>query len=138
MMRPLQELKISYYAQNRYRISAQKKARRAAGLHTTSPEAAARIEARRKANRLFFIEKLGGKCADCGYCAHPSALQFDHVDPSQKLYEIAKLIGRMDRDFIWAEVKKCVLRCANCHIVKSIESGDLRRHGRGNGSKPPK
>lgn len=62
------------------------------------------------------VEYLGGKCVDCGYASHIVALDFDHVNPSEKEFKIS---GNFR--FRWKELKKeldkCVLRCANCHRV---------------------
>lgn len=60
------------------------------------------------------VDYLGGKCIDCGYNKCLQALEFDHVDPSQKEFTIS---GK--HCFSWGKIKieldKCVLRCANCH-----------------------
>lgn len=80
---------------------------------------------RREANRAFFIEKLGGRCVICGYDAHPSALDFDHRDPSTKMINVSAIMNWKDRDRIWPEVQKCQLLCANCHRIKSIECREI-------------
>lgn len=61
------------------------------------------------------IKYKGGSCAKCGYDADISALEFHHVDPSAKEFNISKhALGKP-----WKEVKqelnKCILLCANCH-----------------------
>jgi len=70
------------------------------------------------------ISYKGGKCAHCGYCNHPAAFQFHHVDPKQKDVSWVKLRLR-SWDKIIFELDKCVLLCANCHsIVHSISKYD--------------
>ena len=67
----------------------------------------------RQRTKLRAIEYKGGKCQRCGYDRCINAMDFHHVDPSQK--EIR--IGGSTRS--WAKLKteldKCVLLCANCH-----------------------
>lgn len=58
-------------------------------------------------------------CVDCGE-VDPIVLQFDHLDPQQKKYNIAHAIKL---GFAWArvldEIEKCVVRCANCHTRRT-------------------
>lgn len=67
---------------------------------------------RRKAN---LIKAMGGKCCLCGYDKVQDALDFHHIDPSTKEYGIAEkgTCHNLDKDI--AEIRKCVLVCANCH-----------------------
>ena len=127
MRRPSETLKCRHYAKNRDRILREAKLRRDASTKPSNdPETVKKIQERRRSNRLFFLEKLGGKCVDCGSSGHPSVLQFDHVDRSKKaVTHMGNLFARVRREDIWKEVQKCVLRCANCHWVKSVASGDF-------------
>lgn len=67
---------------------------------------------RRKEN---LIKVCGSKCALCGYDKLPAGLEFHHIDPTQKSYGIASkgTCHAIDKDL--AEVRKCLLICANCH-----------------------
>lgn len=58
--------------------------------------------------------KLLKGCIDCGYRAHSAALQFDHV--YDKKFGIGNASGRNWED-LKAEIRKCEVRCANCHAV---------------------
>lgn len=58
-------------------------------------------------------------CIDCGYNKHPAALDFDHVD-GEKLFEVSKTMGRSFAKMT-AEIAKCVVRCSNCHRIKTFE-----------------
>ena len=62
---------------------------------------------------------LGHPCADCRE-ADIATLDFDHVDPSTKVTEVAKMVGHRSWDGIQAEIAKCVVRCANCHRHRTI------------------
>ena len=76
-----------------------------------------RIQRVQMKRRLVNI--LGGKCIDCGYNQHLAALDFDHINPKTKNFGIANKLGFLDFLDLLVEVKKCVLRCANCHRIKS-------------------
>ena len=58
-------------------------------------------------------EKMGGKCVQCGATEH---LQFDHINPSEKLYNISNNFFRQDID---EEIAKCQLLCSRCHLEKT-------------------
>jgi hypothetical protein len=55
----------------------------------------------------------GSKCSVCSYDKCSSALQFHHIDPSEKEFEISESAYSLEN--LIAEAKKCVLLCANCH-----------------------
>lgn len=61
-------------------------------------------------------------CVDCGF-SDPRALQFDHLDPKTKKHNIADMVsGRYNSASLEAlkeELEKCVVRCANCHQIKT-------------------
>ena len=58
-------------------------------------------------------ESRGGRCVRCGYDKCIKALEFHHLDPSQKDFTISnenfKLLDAVK------ESKKCILICSNCH-----------------------
>lgn len=58
-------------------------------------------------------EKRGGKCIRCGYDKCLKALEFHHIDPSQKEFTISNANFRLKEAS--EEIKKCILICANCH-----------------------
>lgn len=60
------------------------------------------------------IEYLGGKCQQCGYAKCPLAFDFHHKDPSEKDFTISNY-SNLCWAKIEAEIKKCILLCANCH-----------------------
>jgi hypothetical protein len=84
----------------------------------------------RKANDLklrAFIRDYKAKnpCIDCGE-RDPIVLEFDHRDPSQKLFSIASLrMGTIDR--LKTEISKCDIRCANCHRRSTAKNGHYRK-----------
>lgn len=76
---------------------------------------------RRRRVKLILVEEAGGSCRLCGYDKSPVALEFHHVNPSEKQFGLAE--GGMARsiDRIRAEARKCVLLCSNCHA--EVEAG---------------
>ena len=59
--------------------------------------------------------KING-CAICGYNKCISALDFHHINPEDKCFELNKtniILSRAERTA--EELQKCMLLCANCH-----------------------
>ena len=61
---------------------------------------------------------LGKACFDCGE-TDIRVLQFDHRDPLLKEFSIADTTKGCSWNRIIAEIEKCDIRCANCHIKRS-------------------
>lgn len=61
------------------------------------------------------VEYKGGSCSRCGYNKYQGALEFHHLDPSQKDFNPSKLKKNKFDDKIKLELDKCILVCANCH-----------------------
>lgn len=80
----------------------------------------AKRAASRRSNKLELVKSAGGKCSVCGYDKSFQALQFHHVDPSNKSFSIANSSFR-NYEKLKTEAEKCVLVCANCHA--EIEAG---------------
>ncbi len=62
------------------------------------------------------VKMLGGKCVECGAT---DRLQFDHIDPRSKRFEIADKLAQYAWPRLMAELSKCQLLCFDCHIEKS-------------------
>lgn len=73
------------------------------------------IIAFRQRRKMNLIKVAGGKCAICGYDHCVTALEFHHIDPAQKSYGVAVNGNCHDLEKDLAEIKKCILVCANCH-----------------------
>lgn len=72
--------------------------------------------------REILIEKMGGKCVECG-CTE--ALEFDHIDPATKSFNIAAGYTK-PKEVLLAEVAKCQLLCNKCHIEKTKKDSKFR------------
>ncbi len=64
------------------------------------------------------IEHLGGKCVRCG---SQDGLEFDHIDPETKLFDIARRMAGVAETKFWEEINKCQLLCATHHQEKTLQ-----------------
>lgn len=108
------------YAKYRVRTNARRRINERTGgrNHATHVASNKRRQDRRTA-QLAAIKVAAG-CIDCGYNASADALQFDHVDPTQKVNQVSRMRG-VSAERLTAELDKCVVRCANCHMIRSAE-----------------
>ena len=67
--------------------------------------------------RLAQIIKLYSGCIDCGYNQHAVALQFDHIYDNKKMSVSDMICSDYGWSSIIKEIKKCEVRCANCHAA---------------------
>lgn len=74
------------------------------------------------------IIKLGGKCVDC---ESEDNLEFDHANPEDKSFNVAKAFTSMATAMLWEEIHKCVLRCKDCHAQKTYQRDLAVGHGQG-------
>lgn len=79
--------------------------------------AKAKTESRR---RLLHSIKITAGCADCGYNAHPVALDFDHRPGEKKLFCVASGLSRSLKS-LFLEIMKCDVVCSNCHRIRTAE-----------------
>lgn len=68
---------------------------------------------RRQLVKQKCVDYLGGKCFKCGYNKCIAALEFHHLDPTEKDKDYVN--NRLMFDKLKPELDKCVLLCANCH-----------------------
>jgi hypothetical protein len=78
-----------------------------------------KLYARKKAISEYLQEaKKQLCCADCGE-RHPAALQFHHVNAEDKMFNVGDAIrGGRSLDTIKKEIEKCIVLCANCHLIR--------------------
>jgi hypothetical protein len=60
-------------------------------------------------------------CRDCGLSLpeHPEVFDFDHIDPTTKVSNIAALYTKGTFEEFVAEIAKCEVVCANCHRIRT-------------------
>ena len=64
------------------------------------------------------------KCQICGYNKCYQALEFHHINPKEKEFNIAQMLRQssiLNENIIKEELKKCILVCSNCH--REIHAG---------------
>lgn len=76
----------------------------------------------KKNKRKQLIEYKGGKCKICGYNKCEQALDFHHINPKDKNFNISSNSYSFDK--MKKEVDKCILLCANCH--REIHAGIIK------------
>jgi len=64
--------------------------------------------------------KQGLPCGDCGETFPPYVMHWDHLPGHVKIEEIGSMVGSWRREAILAELKKCELVCANCHVMRTV------------------
>ena len=68
-------------------------------------------------NLLNFLKTK--RCIDCGE-SDPIVLEFNHKNRSLKSRGIAKMLsGHFSWNSVEKEIRKCEIRCANCHRRKT-------------------
>lgn len=72
---------------------------------------------------------LGGKCVKCNTTEN---LQFDHINPNTKSFDVAKNWARR-WEVLVIELDKCQLLCKPHHLEKSIENKELNQVDHGGG-----
>ena len=83
------------------------------------------IKARKQRRKAKLIEMLGGKCVRCGTTED---LEFDHIDPSLKRFNVCSDLTRA-WDLLVEEAMKCQLLCKEDHIAKGAEDRPEVPHG---------
>jgi transposase len=84
---------------------------------------AERVAKRRRRLKELLVREAGGRCCMCGYDRYVGALEFHHLDPSEKKLPISSYGTTLSLERLRAEAEKCVLVCSNCHA--EIEAGTL-------------
>lgn len=68
----------------------------------------------RQERKSTLVKIMGGKCCLCGYNKYIGALEFHHINPNEKEFNICTGNNRaLEKELI--EIKKCILLCSNCH-----------------------
>jgi hypothetical protein len=81
------------------------------------------VEWRRRV-KATLVAEAGGSCRLCGYKACLAALEFHHLDPSEKSFPLSRQGITRAMAELREEALKCVLLCANCHA--EVEVGFTR------------
>lgn len=74
--------------------------------------------------------KDGLPCTDCGDVFPVWVMHWDHLPGYEKLGCISEMVGNRSRAITIAELKKCELVCANCHVLRTIGRARSTRRSR--------
>jgi hypothetical protein len=83
---------------------------------------------RNRKNRA--IEVFGGKCFDCDGVFPSCVYQFHHLDSSKKDVNPSYAMTGSD-ERMWNELSKCVMLCANCHMIRHHTQSDTTERKEG-------
>lgn len=109
----------SWYARNKARASATRKAHRAANLGLY----AERYKTRRLKARAIIDAAKSMPCADCGLTFDPICMDLDHRPGETKVASVAKMPGDFTIEKILEEIAKCDVVCACCHRLRTKQRG---------------
>jgi DNA-binding CsgD family transcriptional regulator len=70
---------------------------------------------RRQKIKELSVDYKGGCCERCGYDKYIGALEFHHLDPTKKDFNVSKKGHCTSWEKVKKELDKCILVCANCH-----------------------
>jgi len=74
--------------------------------------------------KIKLVNYLGGECIKCGYNL-PEGIDFHHLDPSKKDFEISRRKGALSNEKVRKELQKCAPLCRNCHAEFHFGRFDL-------------
>lgn len=68
----------------------------------------------------------GGKCENCGYNKNMAALEFHHINPAEKSFQLdARHFANSNLELLKQELSKCKLLCSNCHRAEHNKDFEL-------------
>ena len=73
------------------------------------------VQKRRDKTKFIALAYKRNKCQCCGYQKFRGALEFHHVDPTEKDFGISQDGYTRSWEKVKEELDKCVLVCSNCH-----------------------
>ena len=105
------------------------------------------MEYRKRLTRKLWHYKTLKGCFVCGYNKHGLALDFAHIDPTQKSYYMYKngpvgsgmgvLVSRIPKygttlhkermKELKDEIRKCKVLCKNCHVIETYENKEMHK-----------
>lgn len=74
------------------------------------------------AKKKLVEEAKNKPCVVCGQQFHPVAMDFDHLPPHKKLFNISSAWRWTTVERLKAEIAKCEIICACCHRVRTLGS----------------
>lgn len=93
-----------------------------------------RVTEWRRALKMKAVEYKGGHCEVCRYNTCFDALEFHHLDPSQKDFGVSLKGQTRSWKRVKEEIDKCALLCCRCH--REVHAGIITLACRTIGSPP--
>lgn len=91
---------------------------------TSDPELKRRKKEKQSIQKRKFIIQYfhSNPCVDCGE-TNILVLQFDHLNPEEKKYEISTILSNnYSLKLLKEEINKCEVVCANCHSKRTAKT----------------
>lgn len=91
------------------------------GLHSICRTCRTKAELEKNRNlKKLFLDYKGSQCTQCGYNKCNAALEFHHLDPNEKEFELggfnkSSVLKTGLTKEVKEELDKCTVLCANCH-----------------------
>lgn len=79
-----------------------------------------RVAEWRRRTKRRLVKEAGGRCQLCGYDRCMAALEFLHLDPTQKSFALSLKGVARSLAVLRREAEKCALLCANCHAEVEV------------------
>jgi transposase len=95
--------------------------RRSKGGYRCAKCRAEAVSRRRRKVKQILVGDAGGSCRLCGYDRCIAALEFHHVEPTEKRFSLSHRGVARSLERARAEARKCILLCSNCHA--EVEAG---------------
>ena len=99
------------------RQDEERKAKQKLSRERQKPARQKRIRDRRERMYNYLLDH---PCVDCGE-TNPLILEFDHIEPDQKEFGVMSKVDVIPWEKLFLEIEKCVVRCANCHRIRTHE-----------------
>jgi hypothetical protein len=78
------------------------------------------VTKRRQVLKKRAVELMGGNCVVCKIAYHPCVFDFHHVYPAEKSFGVSGSGITRSWEAVEAELRKCIIVCANCHRQISL------------------
>ena len=84
---------------------------------------AGKIKSKKRNKKFADRYKKLCKCGRCGYDKYARVLEFHHTNGEDKDVAVANMVQNcVGMEKLKAEIRKCVVLCANCHREEHIEN----------------
>lgn len=78
-----------------------------------------RNQERKRQFREYYMENKNKPCTDCKVQFDPICMEYDHRDPSTKLFNVSQPQSVSSLQKLKDEIAKCDVVCSNCHKLRT-------------------